>query len=113
MSLVTFFAWLVENSKKPCTVVVASSDRSLQDLQWLHAFVGRYIHKIYASGGKWHASFVTSRNIVFYKALMSPDQWKPSDLHRAMELIVTSKLNSVPFKILAGENCSCVARCND
>jgi len=65
------------------------------------------VHKIYyASGGKIqsrHMSFANLQKLAFYKAIRSPDQWKPSDLRHAMELIVTSDLNSVNYDIVADE----------
>ena len=67
------------------------------------------IHKIYyAIGGNWHASLVTLRNIILYKALMSPDQRKPSDLHHAMELIVTSEnliLSPIKYSLVKLQLC--------
>ena len=63
------------------------------------------VHKMYyASGGKIqpsHMSFANLRKLAFNKALRSPDQWKPSDLHRAMELIITPDLNSVNYDVVA------------
>ena len=65
------------------------------------------VHKMYyASGGKIqpsHMSFANLGKLAFYKALRSPDQWKPSDLQRAMKLIITSDLNSVNYDVVADD----------